>query len=79
MESTLEFLRRHLKAAGPKCWPQIAEEAGVAASLLRKLAYGDRANPRLLTIEPLVNYFREVESGDRVLPTPPSASADLNG
>jgi hypothetical protein len=68
MESCLEFLKRHLKTAGPERWPQIAAEAGVAKSLPRKLAYGDRPNPGVQTVQPLLDYFGEVERGVRALP-----------
>ncbi|HEY8356510.1 MAG TPA: hypothetical protein VIL30_03525 [Ramlibacter sp.] len=70
MESTLEFLKRHLRAAGADRWPAIAEVTGVAKTLPRKLAYGDRANPGCATVQPLVDFFHEVDAGRRVLPSP---------
>jgi transcriptional regulator with XRE-family HTH domain len=61
-ESTVEFLRRQLRLAGARQWPKIAERTGMSANTLRKMAYGDRKNPRIDTIEPLMRYFRANES-----------------
>jgi hypothetical protein len=68
MESTLEFLKRHLRAAGPDRWEAIAQDTGVAKTLPRKVAYGDRPNPGIQTVQPLVDYFLQVDRGQRVLP-----------
>ena len=54
----LGFVRRGLKEVGPKAWPAISEATGKPISTLRKIAYGDRRNPRLDTIEPLANWLR---------------------
>lgn len=70
MESTLDFLKRKLKEAGADRWHAIADEAGVAKSLPRKLAYGDRPNPGIQTVQPLVDFFHEIEAGTRELPAP---------
>ena len=60
MEQTdlLAFVIGSLRAAGPQAWPAIAAATGKPVSTLRKLAYGDRKNPRLDTIEPIANHFR---------------------
>jgi hypothetical protein len=34
--------------------------------------YGDRDNPTVLTIQPLVDFFDAVERGERDLPSPES-------
>lgn len=76
MEPILDYVRRHLRAAGPPLWEQIAAEAGCAKTLPRKLAYGDRENPGVLTIQPLVDYFGAIERGERDLPqATPTAKA----
>lgn len=49
----------------------IAQEAGVAKTLPRKLACGDRPNPTVQTIEPLIEYFSRVDRGEKVLPFQP--------
>lgn len=61
MEQTdlLAFVVTSLRAAGPKRWPAISTATGKPISTLRKLAYGDRKNPRLDTIEPIANHFRD--------------------
>lgn len=70
MESILDYLKRKLKEAGPAVWEQIAEETGVAKTLPRKIAYSDRDNPGIQTIQPLLDYFHEIERGERELPVP---------
>lgn len=57
MSSILQPVIDRLRAAGPGAWERIAVEAGVAKTLPRKLVYGDRENPGVLTIQPLVDYF----------------------
>lgn len=53
----LPRLREALKRAGPAAWPQIAEATGETVHGLRKLAYGDRKNPSLRTVQRLLEYF----------------------
>lgn len=65
MEPIIDYLKRQLRAAGPEAWPAIAEAAGIAKTLPRKIAYGDRDNPGIATIQPLLNYFQSVERGER--------------
>lgn len=57
MSTILNALVAHLKEAGPGQWEQIAREAGVSPHLPRKLVYGDRPNPTIGTIQPLIDYF----------------------
>lgn len=54
----LPRLREALKRAGPAAWPQIAESTGETVHGLRKLAYGDRKNPSLKTVQSLLEHFR---------------------
>ena len=68
MEPIVSYLRRNLREAGPQRFTAIAREAGVSESLLPKLAYGMRDNPRVGTIQPLLDYFQSIERGERVLP-----------
>lgn len=68
MEPILSYLKRKLKEAGAHRWELIADEAGVARSLPRKIAYADRDNPGVQTIQPLLDYFGAVERGERALP-----------
>ena len=62
MESDLlPFVRTNLRAVGKDVWPAISEATGVPCNTLRKLAYNDRKNPRLSTIEPVAKWFKERE------------------
>lgn len=54
----------------------IAEQSGVAKTLPRKLACGDRTNPTVQTIEPLIAFFEDVDSGKRSLPFAPAKPAE---
>lgn len=56
-ETILHVLLRDLRGVPPSEWERIASEAGVAKTLPRKLAYGDRPNPGVQTIQPLVDWF----------------------
>lgn len=62
-EPIIDYLQRHLKAAGPRRFTAIAQMTGVAPSLLPKLAYGMRDNPRVQTVQPLIDFFAKVDRG----------------
>lgn len=68
MEPTINYLKRKLKEAGPPLWEGIARSSGVAKTLPRKLVYGDRQNPGVQTVQPLLDYFQAVERGEKRLP-----------
>lgn len=68
MSSILDPLVDRLRAIPSTFWEVIAQEAGVAKSLPRKLAARDRENPKVNTIQPLVDYFDAVDRGERALP-----------
>lgn len=69
------YLKRKLKEAGASRFDAIAERAGVNASFIRKFFYGSRENPRVQTVQPLIDFFRSVERGDTELPEPVKANA----
>ena len=75
IESVKDYLLRKLKEAGASRFEAIAAEAGVASSFIRKFVYGSRENPRIETIQPLLNYFAEIERGERLLPDPDTKAA----
>ena len=60
-EPILVLLRRNLRSVPPAEWERIAAEAGVAKTLPRKIVYGDRQNPGVNTIQPLVDWFNQRE------------------
>lgn len=68
MQPIIDYLQTKLRAAGPRRFARIAAETGVSESLLPKLAYGMRDNPRVQTIQPLLDYFNAVDRGERRLP-----------
>lgn len=70
MTTILAPIVERLKAAGPTRWEPIADRAGVARSLPRKLVYGDRANPTVGTIQPLIDFFAAVDRGEETIPEP---------
>lgn len=72
MEPIISFLKRRLREAGAARWELIAAEAGVAKTLPRKIACNDRDNPGVQTIQPLLDYFRLVDLGERALPEQPA-------
>lgn len=68
IETITEYLKRRLRDAGAARFEAIADEAGVTVSFIRKFVYGSRENPRVGTIQPLLDYFAEVDQGKRELP-----------
>jgi hypothetical protein len=68
MEPIIDYLKRRLQESGPGLWEPIALECGIAKTLPRKIAYSDRENPGVQTIQPLLDFFQAVDRGDRQLP-----------
>jgi transcriptional regulator with XRE-family HTH domain len=75
MEPIVDYLQRKLKTAGPRRFAAIAQATGVSPSLLPKLAYGMRDNPRIQTIQPLLDFFHAVDRGAATLPEPQEEEA----
>lgn len=67
MEPIIVYLRRRLREAGAATWERIADEAGVSRRLPAKIAYGERDNPLVGTVQPLLDYFAAVDRGEREL------------
>lgn len=61
-ESVTEYLKRRLKDAGAAKWDVIADETGVKRSFINKFVYGSRENPRVGTVQPLLDYFQRIDS-----------------
>lgn len=80
VEPITEYLKRRLRDAGAAHFDAIADEATLLAgipldaedrvypSFIRKFVYGSRENPRVQTIQPLLDYFAAVDRGDAELP-----------
>jgi hypothetical protein len=65
MEPILPYLQRRLKESGAQSWPQLVKQINerlpadraLSVHSVRKLAYGDRANPGLLHVQALLDHF----------------------
>lgn len=68
IEPITEYLKRRLREAGASRFNGIALATGVTDSFIRKFVYGSRENPRIQTIQPLLDYFASVDRGDATLP-----------
>lgn len=68
MEPIVDYLKRKLIEAGSPRWESIAAECGIAKTLPRKIAYGDRENPGVQTVQPLLDYFQAADRGEKLLP-----------
>lgn len=60
-EPITDFLKRRLREVGAAQFELVAEQAGVNASFIRKFVYGGRPNPRVQTVQPLIDYFHAVD------------------
>ncbi len=69
MEPIVDYLKRRLGEAGASRWEAIAAQCGIAKTLPRKIAYGDRENPGVQTVQPLLDFFQAVDRGERNLPS----------
>lgn len=64
-EPICDYLKRRLKAAGAAQYDEIAAATGVAPSFIRKFVYGSRENPRVQTIQPLLDHFAKLDAPKR--------------
>lgn len=64
IEPIADNLKRRLREAGPGKFEAIAARTGVTLSFIRKFVYGGRENPRVQTIQPLVDFFSAVDRGE---------------
>ena len=60
-----EYLHQKLTEVGTAGFDQLAIETGVKVSFIRKFFYGGRKDPRVNTIQPLLDYFvaQDIEAG----------------
>lgn len=75
IEPITDYLKRRLKEAGASRFDAIAEKTGVTGSFIRKFVYGSRENPRVQTVQPLIDFFAAVDRGDAELPAATKAEA----
>ena len=64
VEPISDHLKRRLREAGASRFEAIALHTGVAVSFIRKFVYGARENPRIQTIQPLIDFFGAVDRGE---------------
>lgn len=69
MSSILQPIVDRLRSIPSKQWEDVALAAGCAKTLPRKLATGDRSNPGVQTIQPLVDLFARIDRGEISLET----------
>jgi hypothetical protein len=65
MKTDLDHLRERLKAVKTTEWEAIAERAGCAASLPRKIVYEEDRNFGTATIAPLLRYFWALDAAKK--------------
>lgn len=56
-EKLLEFVKKELDSARGK-WPEIAKVTGVPYFTITNLVQGKVEDPRISTMQPLIDYFR---------------------
>lgn len=56
-EPILTFVKRRLEAARGS-WPHIAESTGVPYFTITNIVQGKSVDPRVSSLQPLVDYFR---------------------
>lgn len=76
-EPITDYLKRRLKEVGSARFERLAARAtklaelgpddAVVASFIRKFFYGSRENPRVQTIQPLLDYFAAVDRGEEAI------------
>ena len=75
----LPTLISRLRALPVAALEEVAREAGIAKTFPRKLAYGQRPNPTINNIQPLLDYFDEVDRGERQLPSGRRKALEVSG
>lgn len=52
------YLQEKLAEVGTAGFEQLAADTGVKVSFIRKFFYGSRENPRVMTVQPLLDHFQ---------------------
>lgn len=55
------YLREKLTEVGTAGFEQLAADTGVKVSFIRKFFYGGRENPRVMTVQPLLDHFQAID------------------
>lgn len=69
------YLHQKLTEVGTSGFEKLAAETGVKVSFIRKFFYGARQDPRVSTVEPLLNHFQaqDRKAARRRTPSTPAA------
>jgi len=73
-EPILKFLQRRLNESKGD-WPKIAETTGVPYGTVVNIAQGKSTNPTLSSVQPLIDYYRELDAMVERLRHPPAERA----
>ena len=60
-EKRIDFVVRKLREAMPKNWGAISAACGVPKKTIWKIAYKETLDPRGSTIDPLFDYFENID------------------
>ena len=71
MNTILGPIVERLRALPSSLMETVAAQASVPLSLPRKLRARDRTDPKLSTIQPLLDYFARIDAGELPLPNEP--------
>ena len=74
-EKIMDCLIERLRAAGLGRWPGIAEATGIKFGHIRKIAYRERTNPGIKSVQTLLDYFSAIDRDEKKLPPLPQAAA----
>ena len=67
IQNITSHLKSRLREAGPSRFEEISRQTGVTLSFIRKFVYGTRENPRVQTVQPLLDYFSPVDRGETTM------------
>lgn len=76
------YLHQKLTAVGTAGFERLAADTGVKVSFIRKFFYGDRQDPRVNTVQPLLDYFNAQDRAaakKRSKPTHPTPQEAAHG
>ena len=69
--SITAYLHQKLTEVGTAGFEKLATDSGVKVSFIRKFFYGDRKDPRVNTVQPLLDYFHAQDARQLAQPSTP--------
>ncbi|WP_429949595.1 hypothetical protein ACQYWY_21745 [Comamonas sediminis] len=55
------YLKEKLTEVGTGGFEKLADDTGVKVSFIRKFFYGNRPDPRVKTVQPLLDHFQKLD------------------